>query len=435
MADNVTFQTTTATPPSGTVVSTEEVSTLNGSAVAAQQVQRVIPAIRTGDGTAVDIPGDSSNGIDVDVTRVSGTVAISAASLPLPSGAATSANQSSELTLIGAVDEIAPATDTASSGLNGRLQRIAQRLTSLIALLPTSLGQKAKAASLAVTLASDQDALPVTDNGSTLSVDDGGSSLTVDNAALSVTGGGVEASALRVTLANDSTGVLSVDDNGASLTVDGTVAATQSGTWTLGANSGVDIGDVTINNASGGSAVNIQDGGNSITVDGAVTASNTAGDVAHDSSDSGNPVKVGGKAYNFDGTAPGTAVAEGDRAQVITDVYGRPFVETAHPTRWSVNENHTTAQTNNELKATPGAGLRLYITDIILSTDTAMNIKLVEDTGGTPVTIAGPYYFAANGGMHTNFRNPIPVTADKNLGFTSSAAGNHAVTINGYTAP
>jgi len=37
------------------------------------------------------------------------------------------------------------------------------------------------------------------------------------------------------------------------------------------ANSGVDIGDVTINNASGASAVNIQDGGNSITVDGSIT--------------------------------------------------------------------------------------------------------------------------------------------------------------------
>jgi hypothetical protein len=36
---------------------------------------------------------------------------------------------------------------------------------------------------------------------------------------------------------------------------------------TLAANSGVDIGDVTINNASGVSAVNIQDGGNSITID------------------------------------------------------------------------------------------------------------------------------------------------------------------------
>lgn len=38
---------------------------------------------------------------------------------------------------------------------------------------------------------------------------------------------------------------------------------------TLGANDGVDIGDVTINNAAGASAVNIQDGGNSITVDAA----------------------------------------------------------------------------------------------------------------------------------------------------------------------
>lgn len=61
----------------------------------------------------------------------------------------------------GAVTETAPATDTASSGLNGRLQRVAQRLTSLIALVPASLGQKTKANSLAVTLASDQDALPV----------------------------------------------------------------------------------------------------------------------------------------------------------------------------------------------------------------------------------------------------------------------------------
>lgn len=41
------------------------------------------------------------------------------------------------LTLEGAVTEAAPATDTASSGLNGRLQRIAQRLTSLIALTKT----------------------------------------------------------------------------------------------------------------------------------------------------------------------------------------------------------------------------------------------------------------------------------------------------------
>jgi len=58
--------------------------------------------------------------------------------------------------ILGAVNESAPGTDTASSGLNGRLQRIAQRITSLIALLPTSLGQKSQAASFAVTLDSTQ---------------------------------------------------------------------------------------------------------------------------------------------------------------------------------------------------------------------------------------------------------------------------------------
>lgn len=73
----------------------------------------------------------------------------------------------------------------------------------------------------------------VTGTGGTFPVTDSGGSLTIDNATLSITGGGVESSALRVTIASDSTGVLSVDDNGGSLTVDGTVAATQSGTWTV----------------------------------------------------------------------------------------------------------------------------------------------------------------------------------------------------------
>lgn len=72
---------------------------------------------------------------------------------------ATSALQQAEAVLIGAVNETAPASDTASSGLNGRLQRIAQRITSLIALFPASIGQKNKAGSLAVTLASDEDLL------------------------------------------------------------------------------------------------------------------------------------------------------------------------------------------------------------------------------------------------------------------------------------
>lgn len=47
--------------------------------------------------------------------------------------------QSTQNTRIGDLTETAPASDTASSGLNGRLQRIAQRITSLIGLLPAAL--------------------------------------------------------------------------------------------------------------------------------------------------------------------------------------------------------------------------------------------------------------------------------------------------------
>ena len=58
-------------------------------------------------------------------------------------------------------------------------------------------------------------------------------------APLSTTGGGVEATALRVTVASDSTGVLSVDDNGGALTVDGTVTANAgTGPWPVTDNAG-----------------------------------------------------------------------------------------------------------------------------------------------------------------------------------------------------
>lgn len=87
---------------------------------------------------------------------VSGTVTVDTSLL------ATSAKQDAQAVLVGPVNETAPASDTANSGLNGRLQRIAQRITSLIALFPLSLGQKTMANSFAVTLASDQSAIPVT---------------------------------------------------------------------------------------------------------------------------------------------------------------------------------------------------------------------------------------------------------------------------------
>ncbi len=164
-------------------------------------------------GTTVDTgSGASSAGTQrVILATDQPTHPVTVASLPLPSGAATEATVASRLsesdfdTKVGSLTEAAPASDTASSGLNGRLQRIAQRITSLIALIPTALGQSTMANSFRVVLASDQSAIPVT------------------NTVLSVVGTGTEATAQRVTIATDSTGVLSVDDNGASITVDAPV--------------------------------------------------------------------------------------------------------------------------------------------------------------------------------------------------------------------
>jgi hypothetical protein len=80
---------------------------------------------------------------------------VDSSSSVLPTGASTEAKQDDQITLIGALTETAPVSDTASSGLNGRLQRIAQNITSFIAKFPASLGQKARASSLAVTLSSE----------------------------------------------------------------------------------------------------------------------------------------------------------------------------------------------------------------------------------------------------------------------------------------
>src|SRR6185369_7138533 len=113
-----------------------------------------------------------------------------------------------------------------------------------MAQLPAALGQTNKAGSLSVTLASNQDALPVTAvTGITnvVHVDDNSGSLTVDGSLTSVTTVG--------TITN----VVHVDDNSGSLTVDG--ALTSVGTVTT-------VTGIT-------NVVHVDDNSGSLTVDGA----------------------------------------------------------------------------------------------------------------------------------------------------------------------
>lgn len=113
------------------------------------------------------IPVDGS-GITQPVSGPLTDTQLRASAVPVTANAGTNLNtsalalettQTANGVLMGAVAETAPVSDTASSGLNGRLQRVAQRLTSLIALFPTSLGSKADAASLAVTQSTEDKAI------------------------------------------------------------------------------------------------------------------------------------------------------------------------------------------------------------------------------------------------------------------------------------
>lgn len=83
---------------------------------------------------------------------VSGTVT---SNIGTTGGLALDTNIDALRVLTGAVNEAAPASDTASSGLNGRLQRIAQRITSLIAVFPAALGAQTSANSFSIVPASD----------------------------------------------------------------------------------------------------------------------------------------------------------------------------------------------------------------------------------------------------------------------------------------
>lgn len=155
---------------------------------------------------------------------------------------------------------------------------------------------------------------------------------TLDSGTAIAAGGGVEAGALRVTIASDSTGVLSVDDNGGSLTVD--------------------VG---------------------------------GGNVAHDSADSGNPVKIGARAVS----AEISAVANNDRSDLLTTLTGKliihPYTNPENIVSGAIT-SAMTGTTSTSLVAAPGSGLRNYITTIIVSNAHATvgtDVIIQDGSGGT----------------------------------------------------
>lgn len=286
----------------------------------------------TADSAAV-IPGDATNGLKVQVTTsglptgaatadkqdtgntslgtiagaVSGTemqvdVVTLPASIALPTGAATAAKQDTGNTALATLAGAVSGTEVQVDVLTLPASIALPTGAATEATLSTLSGKVTACNTGAVTIGA---AIPAGDNNignvdlaspipsGTNNIGD--VDIATVPAPLSTTGGGTEATALRVTIASDSTGVVSVDDGGGILTVDGTVAL-GAGTAAIGklaANSGVDIGDVDVlsvpaplSTTGGGTeatalrvtiasdstgVVSIDDNGGAITVDGSVT--------------------------------------------------------------------------------------------------------------------------------------------------------------------
>lgn len=217
-----------------------------------------------------------------------------------------------------------------------------------------------------------------------------------------VVGTGYQDNALRVVLATD-----------AVASVSAILVAGAASIGTLGANSGVDIGDVTINNAAGAAAVNIQDGGNAITVDGAVTVSGTlsstvaTGPTVADAADDGSaPIQIGGIAR----TANPGAVAANDVVKSTHDDLGRQVVRPVQ-VRDLILTAYATLTTGTETTlraAVAGAYLDLIMVVGANNSDAAVSVDLRAVTAGN---VVGTLQIPANG--TAGFSLPIPYPAQE----------------------
>jgi hypothetical protein len=235
------------------------------------------------------------------------SLAVTVASLPLPTGAATAALQTQPGVDIGdvTINNAAGAsavniqdggnsiTVDGTVGISGTVPvsgplTDAQLRATAVPISAASLPLPTGAATAALQTQPGVDIGDVTINngaaGAAVNIQDGGNSITVDASSWPLpTGAATEATVSTLLLnstfnsrintlgqkvmASSTPVVISSDQSTLPVSAASLPLPTGAATAALQTQPGVDIGDVTVNNAAGASAVNIQDGGNSITVD------------------------------------------------------------------------------------------------------------------------------------------------------------------------
>ena len=176
----------------------------------------------------------------------------------------------------------------------------------------------------------------------------------------------------------------------------------------------------------------------------AVDALAVGGGTPHDSVDSGNPIKVGFKAAS----ALPTAVASADRANGISDLFGRQLVSHIDPAMqiWkSYNDTSSRAAGSAQIIWTPASGKKIAITSVIISTYGttsarmflffAANADLTYTAGTDQPVFVGSFSPSATTKPGMVFCPAVPIianTADYKLLYQNDAALSVDIVVHGY---
>lgn len=167
-------------------------------------------------------------------------------------------------------------------------------------------------------------------------------------------------------------------------------------------------------------------------VGGDVTA---VGKAAQDAAATGNPLLSAGSKETMADSAPANRAGTDGDVERLSTVDGALFVIPTGPQTWSYHEDSSSALTDQSVHAAPGAGLSLYVTDIVFSTGAATACNIFFEEGASKVL--GPYYLeaVAGRGLVVRFQTPKKITANTALTVTTSVAVAHALDVTGFIAP
>lgn len=145
-----------------------------------------------------------------------------------------------------------------------------------------------------------------------------------------------------------------------------------------------------------------------------VNVKTSQGSVAHDQPVSGNPFQVAAEARSAE-----SAVANGDVVRMMADLVGKLINQPFAPVdlQWNATGNKTDT-TDLVLKAAT-AGVKNYLTDLIIANASATNTTAIVKNG---VTEIARFPVPANGGVVHRFACPIATSVNTALNIASAAA-------------